>query len=181
MFQTKGIKKFAAEFLGLKLPAYKPKNRDSLNPFILCSQARTALIVMPFDNREFELSLNALTGFQRKFPAVSITLVLPEQYRGWIGKIFVKKVIALKEEHANFLKLPKKELLKLIKSGKYDVALDFNPEGSLFSYILCAASGAEVRIGFAGEMSERFLNYSIVPRKIDDKAVKFDALVNYLY
>ena len=180
MYQTKGIKKFAAEFIGPKLPAYKPKNVDSLNPFILCSQARTAMIVMPFDNKDFELSRNALTKFQRKFPSVLITLILPEQYRGWIGRIYVKNVIALKEEHANFLKLPKKELLILINSGKYDVAVDLNPEGSLFSYILCAASGAEVRIGFAGEWSDRFLNYSFVPRQNDDKAGKFNALIEYL-
>lgn len=178
MFKSKGIKRKLAEFLGRKLPIYKP--RDGVVAASAFGNARSVLVCMPFDNDQFRNAVGWTESFKARYPHAALTLVIAKRFRSLATGIKTKAVVPLTEGDANFLKLPGKYLVLRIRRRKYDLAVDLNHGGTLFSSILCSISGAEVRIGFTGEWSDHFLNYSFTPRPRQDYAGNYNALINYL-
>jgi len=179
-FQSKGLKRRLADFLGRNLKRYKPPDAAALNPLALLKDLKTVLVVFPFDEVYFTPMQSVLTQFQEKFPHLKLTLAYPYNYDIPTEPLQIDKTIVIGIQHANLVKLPRKSLLEEFRAGTYDAAIDLNPAGTLFSNILCSVSGAEVRIGFSGEWSEHFLNYSFAPRVRGSLADNYKALLDYL-
>jgi hypothetical protein len=180
MFDPKGIKKAVAKFFCHRLALFEPRESKGIDTLNLMRSARSALIVMPFSSDMFDKSLACVETLKRKYPDLALTLILCEPFRSWAGRFFVRQVISLKIDDANFLGFPKKSVINRLREYDHDVAIDLNPAGSLFSSILCAVSGAEVRIGFSGEWSNHFINYEFAPKRDAQFAGSYDALLNYL-
>jgi len=179
-FQSKGLKRKLANFLGGKLKRYRPKVEIMLNPLTLLQDACSALVVLPLDNAYFDPACTALAQFHSKFPHLRMSLACHYNFVSSTIDFHVDRVVILRAENTNFIKLPKKSLIKEIRAGEYDAALDLNPDGTMFSNILCSVSGARVRIGFSGEWSDLFLNYSFTPRIKGSLADNYKALMDYL-
>ena len=179
-FQSKGLKRKAANFIGRRLKRYKPLDATTLNPLALLRDLRTAIVVLPLDEAYFQPMQSVLAQFQDKFPHLKLALACPYNYEIPTDLSGIEKMIVIDEQHANFVKLPKKSLIEEFRAGTYDAAIDLNPAGTLFSNILCSVSGAEVRIGFSGEWSEHFLNFSFAPRFKGSLAENYKALLDYL-
>ena len=135
---------------------------------------------MPFDDEQFQKALLWAEKLKGKYPHLELTLLFAERHRSLAAGIESKEVISLTEEDADFLKLPGNHLIRRIKQEKYDMAVDLNHGGTLFSSILCSISGAEVRIGFTGEWSDYFLNYSFTPQPRQNISANYEALADYL-
>jgi len=180
VFQTKGIRKKIAEFLGRHLSRYKPKVNRAIRPASVFNEAKSVFICMPFDDEQFQKALLWADNFKGKYPHLEMTLLVIKRHRSLAAAIKSKKVLSLTEEDGDFLKLPGNNLIRRIRRAKYDLAVDLNHGGTLFSSILCSISGAEVRIGFTGEWSDYFLNYSVTPRSRQSISGSYEALANYL-
>lgn len=181
MTDPKGIKKFFAKFFCFKLAFFKPRESSGIDPINLMKTANSALIVMPFSSEYFDKSLSCVETLKKKYPNLALTLILCEPFRSWAGRFFVRQVISLKTDDANFLGFPKKSILNRLQEYDHDLAIDLNPAGSLFSSILCSTSGAKVRIGFSGEWSNHFINYEFAPKKNRQFEGNYEALLNYLF
>ncbi len=179
-FESKGWKRRFANFLSRRLKRYKPLEETTLNPLALLKDLRTAIVVLPLDEAFFAPIQGIIIQFQEKFPHLKLTLACPYNYEIPKELSGIDKMIIIDAQHANFVKLPKKSLIAEFRAGTYDAAIDLNPAGTLFSNILCSVSGAEVRIGFSGEWSEHFLNFSFAPRIRGSLADNYKALLDYL-
>jgi ADP-heptose:LPS heptosyltransferase len=102
-----------------------------------------------------------------------------ENFKDWALKAVNCQVITIAKDDVGFFKLPRRKIRKYFRNNKYDIAIDFNRGGTVFSAILCALCGAGIRIGFAGGGSERFLNYLISPQS-GVAEERFRALLSYV-
>lgn len=162
------------------MPGYKAPKENVIDHHSELKSAKSILICMPFGFNEFQSALGLLKSIVDKYAKREIAIVTSWSYRNWLENFRNQKIISISEEKINFLKLPKKPLIKYLKSKNFEVAIDLNPGGTLFSSILCAATGAKVRVGFTGENSDRFFNFQVKPISEDTSENQFDALLNYI-
>ena len=135
---------------------------------------------MPFAYEDFKEALLVPAHLASNFPAFRLTAVVPENFRALLEKDHFSEVIPLKPRDADFFQLPNKGLKNSLSKKGFDLAIDLNFKANLFSSILCAASGARVRVGFDGQEWGQFFNYLILPREASDSKSKFRALLHYL-
>ncbi len=181
MYESKGLKRSLALIVAKNLPAVRQKGGgDEFDPGQCLKLSRKTLICMPFQYRDFEASL----PFFKKLVSLSgenkVTAATPESFRNWLERSQLKAVVSLKPDDANILNLPGKGLRNSLNRQQFNLAIDLNFDDNLFSSILCAVSGAKVRIGFASESCGGFFNYLIAPRESSDSQAKYRIMMRYL-
>lgn len=181
MFNLNGLKRKAAYWVSRALPGFLPREDVVINPWEVMRSPRSVLICAPFTYEDFQRTIPFLNKLLDRFSKSSITVAVVKEHRWMLDVSLANRLIMLtEEEHANFLKLPKKEFRDFLRRRRFDVAIDLNPSGTLFSSILCAVSGAAVRVGFTGEDSDRFFNFQIQPLPENDEAGRYRVLLNYI-
>lgn len=180
MYESSGLKRKAAYWVCRALPGFSPREDDIIDPWEVMRSPRSVLICAPFTYEDFQSTLPFLNKLLNRFSKSSLTVAAVKEHRWMLDMALVNRVIILTEEQANYLKLPKKEFRDFLRRRRFDVAIDLNPGGTLFSSILCAVCGAKLRIGFAGEGSDRFLNFQIQPRPENDDVGRYRVMLNYI-
>jgi ADP-heptose:LPS heptosyltransferase len=115
-----------------------------------------------------------------RFLFSELTFLVSHDFRGWLENRGNFNIITLTPKQANCFQLPRRKLLNSLKIKMFEVAIDLNPQDTLFSSILCLASGAKVRVGFNGEDSDNYFNFQVLPQRSEDPRGKYSALLNYL-
>ena len=162
------------------MPGYRAPQEDVIDHLSELKSAKSILICLPFGFNEFQCALELLKSIAETYSKREIAIITSWSYRNWLDNFRNQKIITIAEDNINFLKLPKKPLIKYLKSKNFEVAIDLNPGGTLFSSILCAATGAKVRVGFTGEDSDRFFNFQVKPVSEDSVENQFDTLLGYI-
>lgn len=178
--EPKGLKRKFAVMLSRILSLYRVKHNEAFTSTDLGDSVRSVLICMPFDVNEFQAAVKTLDEIIRRFPRGKLTVVLQENFRGWIGRHYQISIFPLSDTDANFFHLPRRKLCCEVRKRNSVVAIDLNPEGSLFCSILCAVSGAKVRIGFAGDNSDYCYNFQVRTTNLEDIEGKYQVLLNYV-
>ena len=157
--------------------------RIKQDPFMLPEtliDPRSILIAMPFDSREFEMANEALTEIDDHFPHTKIAVCLNETFRTWIPKMLIPRSIAVSPSDFNFFHWPKKSLIRKVESLNCDVAIDLNAEMHLGYAILCALSGAGIRVALEKPNSNLFFNFVIRSDASHKLRHRYDALAKYV-
>ena len=180
MVQLTGIKRKAALLMCRILPGLKPRENETINPWNILRSSKSALICAPFDRDEFRQAVVALNKLSAKLTDSKITIIAAEDCLDSGTAIVHNSIIPISEKDMGFLKIPRKAFINSLKDLGQDTAIDLNPAGTLLSAIICAVSGAKVRIGFYGKGSERFFNFMIRPRLDDSVSQRIKLLLEYL-
>jgi ADP-heptose:LPS heptosyltransferase len=180
MFQAKGMKNRLSHFLSRRLKAFKPADPGIIDPVKFLKNSKSILICAPFAYEEFMAALPALNDIIGKFTDCRLSLIVLHNFRNWLNPPERGKIITIVPEDANFFKFPRKSLRRYIQRESYDLAIDLNLGGILFSSILCSVCGANLRVGFANQRSEYFFNFQVLPRPDSDVQDKYRALLKYL-
>ena len=178
--EPKGIRRRLAVLLAKILPGYKIRSESPIIPADIGNSPGNIMVCMPFNNNSFRTAVNFIPAVKAAFPLGKFILIIPELYKGWLGKQDGMQVFPLTEKDVNFLSLPNRKLCRTIRQRNFKTAVDLNTNGILFSSILCAASGARVRIGFYNEHSDLFFNFQIRPKSFLNPADCYRVLLNYL-
>jgi ADP-heptose:LPS heptosyltransferase len=157
--------------------------RIKQDPFVLPEtliDPRSILVVMPFDSREFEMANEALIEIDDHFPRTKIAVCLNETFRTWIPKMLIPRSIAVNTSDFNVFHWPKKSLIRKVQALNCDVAIDLNAELHLGYAILCALSGAGIRVALDKPYSSTFFNFVVRSDVSHKLRHRYDALVKYL-
>ena len=162
------------------MPGYRAPAESAIDHIIELKSARSILICMPFNFEEFQDALSPLNSILESFAKRDITVITPWSYRNWLENVNNHRIITISDDNLNFLKLPRKSLIRQLKQKNFEVAIDLNPGVTLFSSILCAATGAKVRVGFAGEDSDRFFNFQVKLSEAEAANQQYSTLLHYI-
>ena len=180
MYQLKGAVRFFALLAAKILPGYRAKNNGKFEPFKVIYSSSSILVCMPFDYNEFQAAMPVLNELAREFPECYITVAVIESFRNWLERPLLSKIIPLRPYHANIFKLPSGRLKQDLLEKSYDIAVNLNHDDKLFSSILCAVSGAVVRVGFADGECDKYYNFLVRPKDSLDIRAKYVTLLNYI-
>ena len=162
------------------VPGYIITEGQVINHHRILKSPRSVMVCMPFAYDEFQAALLIFDSMVERFSGSELTVVALWNFRNWIENRAHWRMVSLTSYSANFFRLPTRQLRASLRLESFDVAIDLNPGGILFSSILCAACGAKVRVGFAGEKSDCFFNFQVQPRADENIRDKYVTLLNYL-
>ncbi|MGD0339807.1 MAG: hypothetical protein ABSB78_13585 [Bacteroidota bacterium] len=124
-------------------------------------RARSALIIMPFQQIHSEMSWPLLQFVQNRFRGSNLTVIVPDEARPVVRQLPRCEVIHLHHNDIGSFSLPKRGIIHRIQRNEYDLVLDLNLEFSLAAAYLCKASRSRLRVGFATEYADTFFNLQI--------------------
>lgn len=90
-----------------------------------------------------------------------ITLLLNESQLDQIKSKSNYSFLLYKSDDLNRLKLPGNELIKKIKSKKYDLFIDLDLNESLLNYAVAGICNAQFRLGFSKIDADKFYNFQV--------------------
>jgi len=155
--------------------------RDAITDFTRAiSNATTALVFLPDDQREFQFARSLVPSFQKKFSGNHLTVLVPEHLRDPLRDVFLCEIIRIREEDINFFFLPKHHLRRRIQEKHYDVAVDLNIQLHLPSAFLCRESRSKVRIGATKNLADVFYNFQLRTDTTGNAKAVYDHLFNCL-
>lgn len=157
--------------------------RVKQDPFVLPEtliDPRCMLVAMPFNPKEFEMANEALAQIDDHFPRTKIAVCLNETFRTWIPRMLIPRSIAVEPGDFNFFQWPRKTLIHKIQMLECDVAVDLNAGVHLGYAVLCALSGAAVRVALEKPHSSLFFNFLVRSDTSHTLRHRYDALTKYL-
>jgi len=125
------------------------------------SRSRRALVIFPETVIDWESTQAVLRYLSRRFSSGSMQLLVRSDFVASIPSIQSLKTITYAPEDVNAWYVPRKRLLRKIKSSTFDVALDLNIQLALPSAFLCRESDAPLRISFAKLKGDSFYNFQV--------------------
>jgi hypothetical protein len=170
-----GIKRKIAHYILRKKYLRKDVKQSSFNHVI--SGANDFFIVMPRDDKDFYHSLDILKYFQihRKV----ITLFLPEHKYGLIPEKEKYKCISYLAAVKRRFNLPEKGLVSRLESKEFDIVIDLNRGEDVFFSAVSNIVKSKIRVGFAGELSEKYYTMQIAEKQSDPE-VAYRNFLSYL-
>ena len=94
--------------------------------------------------------------------------------------MLIPRSIIVNPSDFNYFSWPKKSLIRQIQTLNCDVAVDLNSEIHFGYAILCALSGAHIRVALDKPYSSLFFNFVIRSDATNKLRHRYDALVKYL-
>ena len=141
---------------------YFRKRRDQAVHFTeSVSRSRRALVIFPETAIDWESTQAVLRYLSRRFSSGSMQLLVRSDFVSSIPSIQSLKTMTYEPEDVNTWFVPRKRLLRKIKSSTFDVALDLNIQLALPSAFICRESDAPVRISFSKLAGDSFYNFQI--------------------
>lgn len=155
--------------------------RDAITDFTRAiSNARTALVLLPDDYREFQFARSIVPSFQKKFKGNHLTVLVPEHLKDPLRDVYLCEIVRIREEDINLFFLPKYRLRRHIQERHYDVAVDLNIQLHLPSAFLCRESHSKVRVGITKELADIFYNFQLRTDTTGSAKAVYDHLFNCL-
>ncbi len=143
-------------------------------------RARKALVLFPETVTDSESMQSVLKYFGRRFGAGSVMVVVREDLAFPLRTNFTGKTITYTSEEINQWHIPRRELLRKMKSSTFDLALDLNVNLALASAFICRESNAPLRVGFAKPEGDHFYNFVIQTRMTTNTPVAYKNLLKCL-
>ena len=143
----------------------------------IISGAIDFFIILPEDDSDFHFSLELIHYLYANNKAVTI-FTMKHKY-SLIPEKEKYKSILFSAFEKNRLNLPKKELVKRLKTQKYDVTLDLNRKGNIFYGAVANIVNSQVKISFIKEGMEAYYNF-LYTDKQNSPEISFRNLINYL-
>ncbi len=157
------------------------KHQDKMRQFTnVLSHARNALVILPNDQRDFQLARSILPFLQQQFRRNALTIVLPGQAKDPMRDISPCEIIRLREDDIGKFFIPRKFVVKNIAYRAYDIVMDLNVQFHLPSAFLCKAAGSNVRMGFANEYADTFYNFQVRTATNGNPDLAYEYLVKCL-
>lgn len=155
------------------------KKKNSFNliePSNILKNSSNVLIILP-EEKELIQETNFLISvfdkiFKQKTFLISNEIQSQLKLDGKISKIIYGK------KQKNFIELPKKELIKLLKLKNFDTIIDCNLKDSNFHYWLTKSLDAKFKIGLYRKNSTLFNNLVLKVRNIENDKSIYE---NFLY
>jgi ADP-heptose:LPS heptosyltransferase len=155
--------------------------RDAVTNFTYAiSNAKTALVLLPDNYREFQFARSIVPTLQKKFTGNHLTVFVPEHLKDPLRDVYLCEIIRIREEDLNPFFLPKRHLRHRVQAKHFDVAVDLNIQLHLPSAFLCRESRSKVRIGITKELADTFYNFQLRADTTGSAKAVYDHLLNCL-
>jgi hypothetical protein len=144
------------------------------------SKSRRALVIFPespLDRESVSVLLKYLLG---RFSTDNIVVLIRDDQLFSISTAPAVKTITYKVEEINRWFIPRKEALRHIATGTFDVALDLNVDIKLPGAFFCKASNAPLRISFAKAHGDRFYNFQVQAKLPENTTFPYKSLLKCL-
>lgn len=125
------------------------------------SDARHALLILPFERLDLVPIAPVLEVLRRKFQDKHITVITPMHSVDLMRSLPQGRFVRVEEKEISPFFLPRASMMQRMPRTEYDLAIDLNLDFKIPSGYICRASNARVRVGFAGTQSEVFYNFLI--------------------
>jgi ADP-heptose:LPS heptosyltransferase len=125
------------------------------------SDARHALLVLPFEPLDLAVIAPVLDTLRQKFHDRHITVVTTMHSVELMRSLPQGRFVRIDQAEITPFFLPRAKMLQRMPRPDYDLAIDLNLDFKLPSGYICRASKARVRIGFAGSQSDVFYNFQV--------------------
>lgn len=160
---------------------YYKHEHDAITDFTRAvSNARTALLLLPDNERDFQFARTIVPAFQKKFKGNRLTVLVPEHVKDPMREVYHCEIVRIHEDDINTLFLPKMHLRRRIREKNYDVAVDLNIRLHLPSAFLCKESRSKVRIGITKDLADTFYNFQLRTDTTGSAKKIYDHLFNCL-
>ncbi len=141
---------------------YFRKHRDETVRFTeAVSRSRRALVIFPEMTIDWESTQTVLKYLTRRFSSGSMLLLVRSDLMSSIPATQSLKTITYTPDDVNAWFVPRKQLLRRIKTSTFDIALDLNVQLALPSAFLCRESNAPLRVSFAKLSGDQFYNFQV--------------------
>jgi len=176
MFETTRLK------VGLKYARFHfRKRRDPVVRFTeAVDRAKKALVLFPETVADSESMQTVLKYLGRRFGAGSVMVIAREDLAMTLRNNFNGKTITYSPQEINRWYVPRRELLRKMKSSTFDIALDLNVNLALPSAFICRESNAPLRVGFAKPNGDHFYNFVVQTRMTTNTPVAYKNLLKCL-
>jgi hypothetical protein len=157
------------------------KRRDPVVRFTeAVERASKALVLFPETVTDSESMQSVMKYLGHRFGAGSVMVVAREDLAISLRSNFNGKTITYSPEEINQWYIPRRELLRKMKSSTFDIALDLNVNLALPSAFICRESNAPLRVGFAKPSGDHFYNFVVQTRMTTNTPVAYKNLLKCL-
>lgn len=158
--------------------------RDDLNRITnftnALKRAHRALVIFPESSSDSESVSTLLSYLQRRYSTDGMTVLIRDDQLSTITTAQKLKTLTYSSDDINSWFLPRRKLIKRMKRGGYDVALDLNIDLSLPGAYLCKVSNAPLRVSFAKPEGDQFYNFQIKTDTTINKTNSYKSLLKCL-
>lgn len=144
------------------------------------SGARQALLIMPFNHREFLPTIRVIETIKKMIREEHITVITDELGMEAVRMLPRSQFIRVVQTDLNAVYLPHASIIHRVREKQYDLAVDLNLDLVLPSAYICRASDARVRVGFVRKQAEGFYNLQVKPDLTLGKQLIYDRLAQCL-
>lgn len=144
------------------------------------SRARRALVCIPESATDQHIIDEVFEFLTRKFSLDNVLIVSSEQCSETLPKQHGFTLLTYSEQDVNKWFLPRSELLRKVKKGTFDVALDLNRDFALTSAFLCRESQAPLRVSFTKMHADHFYNFQVQTREQTTTALAYKNFLDCL-
>lgn len=128
------------------------------------TSARTALIVLPFDQEPAPQLQEFAEALKVRFAQDHLTIIAAEHHYD-IGRLLPRShVVRVPARDLTPFFHPRKDMVAAFTARQYDLAIDLNLDFVMPSGYICRVSGARIRVGYDRGGAEHFFNF-IIKRK----------------
>lgn len=156
---------------------YLPPKPEPVSFKGIISKSNSFFVIMPISNDEFNKSLT-LIDFLMENQKVISTLIHESQ----LNLISSKKMVTLvnyKDDYKNKLNLPIKNFVNELRSKSFDVVMDLNRTGDVFTSSITNIVRSKVRVGFEHEKTDNYYDIRIVNSSPDLQEI-YNNYINFL-
>jgi len=144
------------------------------------SQILTALILAPSRWEEAEEACRYLDDLQQCFPETQFYLLVDHDLAKTVMPNDSLQVMPYEATQINLYGLPKKEVIDLVLTRRFDLVIDLNQEFNLFSTAICRASQARLRVCLQHPKRDSFYNFQVRPAHGNGTGLRYESLIRYL-
>jgi hypothetical protein len=168
--------------VGLKYARFHfSKHRDPVVRFTeAVGRAHKALVIFPETITDLESMQAVMKYLGRRFGTESVLIIAREDLTSPQRLNFNAKTIFYAPREINRWFIPRRELLRRMKSSTFDIALDLNVNLALPSAFMCRESNAPLRVGFAKPSGDHFYNFQVQTRMTTNTPVAYKNLLKCL-
>lgn len=147
--------------LFLKLSHKIKKSKKPIDIFKNLSKAKSVLICMPNDHKEFNDALIVLDELVNTFLKAQCTILITGKSRFVDTLSASGKISTISQTDINFLGVPSKSIRHKLLSHDFDIAVDLNKNFDFVSTYLCISSKAALKICFSEKTRNDFYNFEL--------------------
>ena len=156
---------------------YLPAKSEPISFKGIISNSKSFFVIMPISNDEFNKSLTLIDFLMENQKVISALI-----HESQLNLISSKKMITLvnyKDDYKNKLNLPIKNFVNELRSKSFDVVMDLNRTGDVFTSSITNIVRSKVRVGFEHEKTDNYYDIRIVNSSPDLQEI-YNNYINFL-